>query len=62
MTNETPQPNTNIRRQLCTEMTAFIDFSGEGSALITGGSRVAKSPQAVGPATNINSSASHCTR
>src|SRR5271165_6867678 len=35
MTNETPQPNANVRRQSCMEITVFIDFSGEGSALIT---------------------------
>jgi len=35
MTNETPQPNANIRRQSCMEITVFIDFFGEGGALIT---------------------------
>jgi hypothetical protein len=35
MTNETPQPNANIRRQSCKGITVFVDFSGEGSALIT---------------------------
>jgi hypothetical protein len=35
MTNETPQPNTDIRRQSCMEIPVFIDFSGEDSALIT---------------------------
>jgi hypothetical protein len=32
MTNETPQPNANIRRQSCTKIMVFIDFSGEGAA------------------------------
>ena len=35
MTNETPQPNANIRQRTCAKMPVFIDFSGEVSALIT---------------------------
>jgi hypothetical protein len=35
MTNETPQPDANIHRQSCVKITVFVDFSGEGGALIT---------------------------
>jgi hypothetical protein len=48
MTNNTPQPNANIRRRTLAKLPIITDFFGQGSALITAWSEVLVLPAPLG--------------